>query len=593
NLGDKWADVSEAARGWLPAESAPRAFAAGDVDGDADTDIIARLASGEIKAGRNEGGSRNASVRVQLAGLVSNRSAVGAKIEARAGSLKQKLETYSATPAPAPADVIFGLGKRAAADAIRVIWPAGIVQAETEIAGDAKRNLKITELDRKPSSCPYLYAWNGERFEFITDFMGGGEMGYWVAPGVRNHIDPDEYVRIRDDQLKPRNGRYEIRVTNELEEVLYIDRLQLIAVAHPSDVEVYPNEGLVGPPFPPFKLYATRGARPPVAAFDDKGNDVLARISRMDRQYPDDFKLRKIRGYAEEHTLTLELGHTGDKRALLLLTGWTDYAFSSDNVAAHQAGLAMRPPALQVKNAKGEWQTVIENIGIPVGRPQTMPVDLTGKFLSASREVRIVTNMRVYWDQVLVDTSDGNFSTRMTRLNPVTAELRWRGFSAEVTPDGREPYGYDYERVSFTSPWKVFPGRYTREGDVRPLLLRTDDMFVVSRPGDEIALSFDATALPPLPRGWKRTFLLYSDGYSKEMDINSASPDQVAPLPFHAMTQYPYRAPEAYPNTPAHRAYIQRYNTRVVGSPVPAIEAEFAEEVLSTAPAAKGQVGNR
>ena len=108
--------------------------------------------------------------------------------------------------------------------------------------------LSVTELDRKPSSCPYLYAWNGERFEFITDFMGGGEMGYLEEPGRHNTPDPDEYVRIRGDQLKERNGRYELRVTNELEEALFADRFQLIAVAHPQDVEVYPNEGMTDPP---------------------------------------------------------------------------------------------------------------------------------------------------------------------------------------------------------------------------------------------------------------------------------------------------------------------------------------------------------
>jgi hypothetical protein len=254
---------------------------------------------------------------------------------------------------------------------------------------------------------------------------------------------------------------------------------------------------------------------------------------------------------------------------LLLLTGWTDYAFSSDNVAAAQRGLALRPPALQVKDAHGRWRTVIENIGIPVGRPQTVVVDLTGKFLSRSREVRIVTNMRIYWDQILVDVSDAESPMQLTRLAPAGADLRWRGFSAQASPDGREPYLYDYTRVSYASPWKVFTGRYTREGDVRELVLAADDMFVISRPGDELSLSFDASALAPLAPGWTRTFLLYTDGYSKEMDINSASPEQVAPLPFRRMSEYPYKWPEAYPRTPAHLDYLERYNTRVVGAPMP------------------------
>lgn len=633
NVGDGWTDASEGAvsrdlRAGPAAAAAGRLFAAGDIDNDGDTDIVWLSPSGSLRVGRNDGGNRNRSIRVKLSGKVSNRSSVGAKIEVRAGSLIQKLETSSASPSAAPADLIFGLGKRTTADAVRVIWPAGIVQAETEIAkaaggdtnsGNSFVTLNVTELDRKPSSCPYLYTWNGERFEFITDFMGGGEMGYLEEPGRYNKPDPVEYVRIRGDQLKERNGRYELRVTNELEEAIFADRFQLIAVDHPKGVEVYPNEGMTDPPRP-FRLFVTRGARPPLTAIDDHGNDVLSRIRSMDRQYPDDFARDPIRGYASEHTLTMKLAkteneftgtvgappasenasnsklidsaaaggrgargpskkghvshkHPASERIVLLLTGWTDYAWSSDNVAAAQAGKKMALPALQVKDAGGNWRTVIEDIGIPVGRPQTVTVDLTGKFLSSSREVRIITSMRILWDQILVDTSDEQPSPRMTRLDPISAGLRWRGFSREVTPDGREPFAYDYEQVSFTSPWKVMPGRYTREGDVRELLLKADDMFVISRPGDEISLSFDASKLPSLRTGWTRTFLLYADGFSKEMDINSASPDQVSPLPFHGMTRYPYADPEKFPMSAARRAYIDEYNTRVISTEISSIDA--------------------
>jgi len=618
NLGDEWREVSEraVAQAFRRDSSTDkgeglRVLASGDVDGDGDTDFIVRDAAGNVRFGRNDGGTRpNRALGVRLAGRVSNRGGVESKVEMRAGSLWQKLEVYAAAPAPAPADLVFGLGRRERADAVRVLWPSGTVQSETEFpaaaagvvgerpkgeprttaAATTNTTLTVTELDRKPSSCPYLYAWNGERFEFVTDFMGGGELGYWVAPGVRAAPDPDEYVRIRGDRLKPRDGRYELRVTNELEEVLFMDKLQLVAVSHPEGVEVYPGEGLGSPLASKFQLFATRAARPPRSVSDEHGHDVGDRIARLDRSYPDDFPLEPIRGYAAEHSLTLDLGvderaqatarkgsaaeATAKEHALLLLTGWTDYAFSSDNVAAAQRGLSLKPPALQVKDARGRWQTVIEHIGVPVGRPQTVVVDLTGKFLSRHREVRIVTNMRIYWDQILFDTSRAASPAQTTRLDPLSADLRWRGFSAQASPDGREPYLYDYTRVASASPWKVFMGRYTREGDVRELVRGLDDMYVISRPGDELSLSFDATALPPLPRGWTRTFLLYADGYSKEMDINSASPEQVAPLPFRRMSEYPYKWPESYPQTPAHLDYLERYNTRVVVAPLPELIGE-------------------
>jgi Flp pilus assembly protein TadD len=569
NLGTGWTDVTKAAVAEADGGGAV-AYAAGDLDGDGDTDLLLRLASGGLRLLRNDGGEKSRSLAVRLAGRVSNRGGVGAKLEMRAGSLRQKIETYAATPPPAPAGVVFGLGRRERADAVRVLWPAGILQ--TEILTEPKPRVDVEELDRKPSSCPYLYTWNGSAFAFVTDFMGGGEMGYWHAPGVWNTPDPEEYVRLTDDQLRPRDGRYQLRVTNELEEALFLDRLTLLAVDHPADVEVHPNEGMVGKP-PALRLYAVGSLHPPSAALDDQGRDVLDRLAETDRRFVDGFALHRIRGYAEEHTLTLDLAEGDD---VLLLTGWTDYAFSSDNVAAHQAGLTMRGPLLEVQDASGSWTDAGE-VGIPVGRPQTVLVDLAGRWHGPSRRVRIVTNMRIYWDRARAGRALRGLSLRPATVPALAMDLRERGFSAEVTPDGREPFVYDYTRVSGDSPWKRLPGRYTRAGDVRELLSQTDDLFVISRPGDEVALSFDAGALAPVAAGRRRTFLLYADGYSKEMDINSATPDALGPLPFHGMSRYPYTAPEAYPMTPERAAVYERYNTRVVRGPAPSLDWVLAK----------------
>jgi Tfp pilus assembly protein PilF len=577
NLGDRWADVTERAGLSAPAFQSPganafQAVATGDLDGDGDTDVVLRLSTGALRVWKNDGGNRLHSLRVRLEAQQSNRSGAGTKVDVRAGSLRQRFETSAAVPAAAPADIGFGLGTRAAADVVRVLWPSGTVQAEVPQGAPpgSTPTVTVTELNRKPSSCPYLYTWNGSAFQFVTDFMGGGELGYWVAPGEHVSPDPDEYVRIGHDQLKVRDGRYDLRVTNELEEALFVDRLQLVAVDHPDGSEIFPNEGLKEHPLPPFALATTRGAHALVAAIDDHGHDMLPRLAEIDRSYPDDFTLIQPRGFAETHALTLDLGPDAS-RAVLLMTGWTDYAFSSDNVAGFQRGLSLRAPSLEARDASGGWRRIVEDIGIPVGRPQTVVVDLRGK-LGAARQVRVVTNMRIYWDQILVDTSGGNERTHLTRLDPDSADLHWRGFSAEVTPDGREPYSYDYSRVTFDSTWKVMPGRYTREGDVRPLLSAADDMFVVARPGDEIALSFKASTLPALPDGWTRTFLLYADGFSKEMDINSASPHEANPLPFHAMTRYPYPGSEHYPRSARHMNYLSRYNTRVVHSDLPPLD---------------------
>ena len=556
-----------------------RHILSGDIDGDGDIDLFAYGENGSLHFLRNIGGNSNNSEIVRLQGRVSNRTGIGAKVDLRAGSLAQKLESYSASPMPAPSNIHFGLGKREKPDAVRVIWTSGVVQAEIDFPAapekrTAKNNqpLKIEELDRKPSSCPYLYAWNGERFEFITDFLGGGEMGNWAAAGAYHYPDSDEFVRIAPDKLKPKNGRYEIRVTNELEEVLFVDKVKLIAVEHDADREVYPNEGLGIPTANKRILYTTQGAYAPLVAIDSKGRNVLPAVSGLDRKFYDSFKSLNIRGYAAPHSLTLKLDDKKNYRGrtLLLLTGWTDYAFSSDNLAAAQSGKSLFLPKLQVKNEKGEWQTAIESIGISVGRPQTVVVDLTGKFLTDSREVRIVTNFKTYWDKIAVDTSE-QAEAKTTELSPVRADLRERGFSEEIKYG--EMIAANYDTVVRDERWKYFSGNFTRLGDVKTLLEQIDDVFILSKTGDEIVLSFPA--LPEPPQGKKRTFLLYADGYSKEMDINSGSPEAVLPLPFKQMTKYPYGADEQFPMTEEKRRIYEEYTTRIVKKSLPRIEASL------------------
>ena len=579
SLGREWADVTDAAfPGALGGtDLTGAALGVADLDEDGDPDVLVATPGG-TRLWTNDGGSRKQSFAVDLEGRVSSRGAVGAKVALRAGSLKQKIETSAAVPMAAPADVVFGLGDRSGPDTVRVIWVSGIVQTETEFPEATTRATRtatsLLELDRKPSSCPYLYAWDGERYAFVTDFLGAGEMGYWVAPGVRSHPDPLEYVRVAPGQLRPRNGRYDLRVTNELEEVLYLDRVQLLAVDHPADVDVYPDEGMTGTP-KAFRLFAVKEPRVPQVT-DASGADATERARTVDQRFVEGFPLHRIRGYAADHALTLDLSGLPEGHRLLVLTGWTDYAFSSDNVAASQMGLGLHPPRLEVETAPGHWEVAVPDVGIPVGRPQTVLVDLAPLTVGPTARVRLVTNMRIYWDRIAVGEAAEGLDLAPTALEPVVARLSERGFSAEAFVDGKGPLSFDYARVGWASPWKVMPGRYTREGDVRDLLGATDDLFVVSKPGDDVALSFEA--LPPPRPGDERTFLLLGDGFSKEMDINSASPDVVLPLPYHGMASYPYPAAERPRRLRRQDTLQAQYNTRAVARPLVPLELAALHE---------------
>jgi hypothetical protein len=211
-------------------------------------------------------------------------------------------------------------------------------------------------------------------------------------------------------------------------------------------------------------------------------------------------------------------------------------------------------PYLQVKDPAGRWRTVIEDMGIPSGAPRSIAVDLSGKFLSPSREVRIVTNMCIYWDQIFLSEDPGAPDVRLTAVEAASADLLLRGFSQPVIYLNHEqPEGFIYAKWKPYTSWNQIPGLYTRYGDTRELLRSVDNKLVIMGSGDELRLSFEARVLPRLPAGWRRDFLFLVDGWSKDGDANTAHADSVEPLPFHGMSRYPYPAGERYPLQETHR----------------------------------------
>jgi hypothetical protein len=129
------------------------------------------------------------------------------------------------------------------------------------------------------------------------------------------------------------------------------------------------------------------------------------------------------------------------------------------------------------------------------------------------------------------------------------------------------PHWFDYNSVSTGQKWLDLTGDYTRYGDVQPLLTAADDMYVINNSGDEITIKFDASKVPDLPDGWQRDFLIYSEGWVKDGDLNTASGNTVDPLPFHGMSEYPYDPSiEHFPADSLHRAYQKQYNNRTVNT---------------------------
>jgi len=551
NLGLARFAPGTAPSGW-PAAMA--AAVAADFDADGRLDVASIDATGELQLLANRTETPNRWLAVTLEGSKNLKQAAGAEIELRAGRSYQK-KSYQGTP------LLFGLDGHGEVDALRITWPNGLIQNETRQAAGARH---YKEAPRLSGSCPMIYTWNGSDFEFITDVLGVAPLGASAGDGKYFPVDHDETIQVPGASLVARDGAYEVRIVEELREVAFLDGIRLTAVDRPAGVEVFTNDKFKGPPFPEFRLFGVEQRIPPVAARDSRGQDVLDRVLRRDRRYPDGFK-RDLSGVAELHHLDLDFGKAApDGRAILVLSGWVDWADGSTflgSAQASDAGLVM--PSLQVKDAHGEWRTVIEDMGIPAGKPKTIVVDLTGKFLSASREIRIVTNLCVYWDEIFLSRQTAAPAARLTDLHAARAELRFRGFSdVVIDPERKQPERFVYANVRTTAMWNPTPGLYTRYGDVRPLLSNVDDRLVIMGSGDELRLLFDANALPKLPEGWRRDFLLTVDGWAKDGDANTAYSQSVEPLPYHGMPQYPYAAPAAYPQDGEHTLYREHYNTR-------------------------------
>ncbi|MGH7453121.1 MAG: FG-GAP-like repeat-containing protein, partial [bacterium] len=149
-------------------------------------------------------------------------------------------------------------------------------------------------------------------------------------------------------------------------------------------------------------------------------------------------------------------------------------------------------------------------------------------------------------------------------LEPMTADLHYRGFSKVTRETLYSPHIPDYQTLTTAPKWRDLTGLYTKYGDVLPLLSESDSKYVIMNAGDEITIEFDAAQLPELPSGWKRDFIFYNDGWLKDGDLNTARGQTVDPLPFHGMTAYPYSLNESYPRDEEHLTYLQKYNTREI-----------------------------
>ncbi len=541
------------------------AGAVGDYDNDGDLDIFFIDGEGKLRVLQNNGGNKNNYIQVRLEGITTgnnkvNRDGIGSKLEVKVGDLYQ-LQYVSEQVSH------FGLGAFNAADVVRVVWTNGVPQNVIE----PQARQRILEKQILKGSCPFLYVYDGEKYEFVTDLLWRAPLGLVTSMGFVAPDETKDFVKISGTQIRPKSGRYSIQITEELWETAYFDEVKLIAVDHPAGTDIFVNEQYTPPPFAEFKVYGVKEKLHPKSAVDHRGKDVSNALKTFDYHYAVEHAPGPYQGVVEPHAIVLDLGDVpNDTPVTLFLSGWIFPTDTSINVALFQ-NPRINPsfPSVSVKDETGQWKTVIDMIGLPAGKNKTITVDLTGKFLSDDRHVRIGTDMQIYWDAAFFTVGTQDVPIEMTTLNPDSADLHYRGFSEMYRPNPHAPHLFDYQKVTTDAQWRDLAGYYTCYGDVNPLLQEVDDMYVILNAGDEITVEFDASRLPKLKPGWVRDFILYSDGWDKDGDINTLTSQTVEPLPFHGMSAYPYPATEHYPDDEAHRRYRLEYNTRRIEHHLP------------------------
>jgi hypothetical protein len=482
-----------------------------------------------------------------------NSFGLGGYIEARAGLLFQKQRL---TGGP----VHIGLGTHTTIDVARILWPNGVPQAEF---GTSVDDVMMAE-QRLKGSCPWVFSWDGTRMVFVTDFLWRSPLGLRInAQDTAGVTQTEDWVKLRGDQLVPRDGIYDVRITAELWETHFFDHVSLLAVDRPADTEVFVDERFSPVSPPALAVQAVRNLQPVTRAWDHRGADVTSAVSVRDGKYLSTFARGRYQGIAEDHFVEIDPGAIGPD-TLLVANGWIYPTDSSINVAIAQAGIAPRGLSLEAQGRDGSWRVVNADIGFPAGKNKTILIDL--RQAQGAGRLRLRTNLEIYWDSLHFG-SRSTLPVKTTRIQAAKADLRYRGFSYTVSPRGDSPETPEYDRIVSTSPrWRDLTGYHTRFGDVRELIGQVDDRYVIMNAGDEMRLQFaEAPAPPP---GWKRDFVLIGDGWEKDGDYNTGFSQSVLPLPSHDTPNYgagtASLALEDDPVYQRHRDDWQRYHTRYV-----------------------------
>lgn len=572
-------------------------FAIYDLDQDGDLDI---LLNESLRWWENHGGNSNSWLDVRLVAQQSkgsqrsdsrrvNHQGIGSTLELRAGTAYQAaIVTNQSTH--------FGLGNQSTVDILRVLWTNGVPNTYA----NPNTNTTLYEEQLPIGSCPFLYSWNGNKYTFVTDLLWNAPLGLKTSEQTTAAWRSWEYLKISSSQLVPKDKYYDLRITEELWETAYIDKVALYAIDHPHGTQIYSNEKVGPTELANPGIYVVTNIHHPRMIKDCLGNNLLPPLSKLDGDYAVAYQFRMASGLVNEHYLEVEFEQLPQyKRLTLFLTGWLFPTDTSLNIqlSQHPSLPSPAPPSLWTPAPDGNWTKRLEFTGFPGGKTKTVAIDLTGLVPHDDPRIRIVTNMEFAWDEVFytIDTpfvhlpiddplliqelkkarlalnestyhktsdTDNPRELMIHRLQLGAAELVYRGFSEPTYSAIHAPENYDYHRILQYPRWPPVQGHFTRWGDVKNLVSSWDDRLVVMSPGDELRLKFEE--IPAPPDGWRRDYIIFCVGWDKDAVLSTVLGHTSEPYPCYEMIYYGDTTRPLSLDAMRYEDYLRSYQTRTM-----------------------------
>ena len=460
----------------------------------------------------------------------SNANGVGALVAARRGdqwTIQRNLPTHSG-PGQSLEPMVVGLSGAADLDFLLIDWPDGLMQ--TELGAAAKG--RIVETQRQASSCPVLFAFDGESMAFVSDVLGVGGIGFLLAPGEHSEPRPRERFLLPRGAVGDDHGVLSLVLCEPMEEACYLDHVALQGWLLPDGWHMAIDERMaVAGPQPTGDPLFFRASLNPILATNDRGNDVTQTILVSDSVAapvgPIDSRFigRLARHHSLEFTFDVSLDAFDDP--WLLMDGWIEYPYSQTMFASWQAGATFDAPTLEARGGDGRWHVVAEQFGYPAGMPRTAAFQLAQLPLD-TRALRLTTNQEIYWDRLRVVAAEAAPSgARRVSAPLLKANLMRIGYPKRIEQSQRRP-DYDYRRRAPMADFRHLRGLYSSFGDVAERVDTHDQRIAIFGPGEGIELTF---SLPPDTSAEEVHWILDVAGWCKDRDRFTASGNTLEPLP--------------------------------------------------------------